>query len=98
MENGALHCIGNVPQPRVNLLTHVLSPEAGEFEVSVKISLATEGSVPGSAGLLVGLYDEEDPDIFDIQIFMKQETLVIKLLVFMNFLNFLVPVFITIFN
>lgn len=63
VENGALHCIGNVPQSRVNLLTHVLSTGAGEFKVSVKIRLANEGKVPGSAGLLVGLHDEEDSDV-----------------------------------
>jgi len=63
VENGQLHCVGTVPQSRVNLLTQVLSPGAGEFEASVKISLKEEGNVPGSAGLLVGLYDEEDPDV-----------------------------------
>jgi len=63
VENGALQCIGDVPQSRVNLLTRVLSPGAGNFETSVKISVKEEGDVPGSAGLLVGLYDEEDPDV-----------------------------------
>ncbi|MBW6537304.1 MAG: alkaline phosphatase D family protein, partial [Mariniphaga sp.] len=63
VEDGQLHCVGTVPQSRVNLLTRVLSPGAGNFETSVKISLKEEGNVPGSAGLLVGLYDEEDPDV-----------------------------------
>jgi alkaline phosphatase D len=63
VENGQLHCVGTVPQSRVNLLTQVISPGAGDFEASVKISLKEEGNVPGSAGLLVGLYDEEDPDV-----------------------------------
>ncbi len=63
VEEGQLHCVGTVPQSRVNLLTQVISPGAGVFEVSVKISIKEEGNVPGSAGLLVGLYDEEDPDV-----------------------------------
>ncbi|MGC9355943.1 MAG: hypothetical protein ACP5D9_19005, partial [Mariniphaga sp.] len=57
VENGQLHCVGTVPQSRVNLLTQVLSPGTGDFEASVKISLKEKGNVPGSAGLLVGLYD-----------------------------------------
>ncbi len=63
VEDGQLHCVGTVPQSRVNLLTHVLSPGAGDFVASVKISLKEKGNVPGSAGLLVGLYDNEDPDV-----------------------------------
>jgi alkaline phosphatase D len=63
VENGRLHCVGTVPQSRVNLLTNVLSSNAGDFEASVKINLTNEGSIPGSAGLLVGLHDEEDSDV-----------------------------------
>ena len=63
VEDGKLHCIGEVPQSRVNLLTHVLSPEAGNFKVSAEISLADEGEVPGAAGFLLGAFDEEDPDV-----------------------------------
>jgi len=63
VENGQLRCVGTVPHSRVNLLTHVLSPGAGEFQASVKIRLTKEGNVPGSAGLLVGLHDEEDSDV-----------------------------------
>jgi len=63
VENGKLHCIGTVPNSRVNLLTRVISPEAGNFKVSVKVQLAKEGSIPGSAGLLLGVFDEEDPDV-----------------------------------
>ncbi len=63
VENGKLHCTGNVPQARVNLLTHVLSKGSGDFEASVIISLTNEGSVPGSAGFLIGLEDKEDPDL-----------------------------------
>jgi alkaline phosphatase D len=63
VEDGKLHCAGHVPQARVNLLTHVLSADEGEFEASVIISLTEKGDVPGSAGFLIGLEDEEDPDV-----------------------------------
>ena len=63
IENGKLFCIGSVPQSRVNLLTHVLSPGAGEFEASIKVALTKEGNTPGSAGFLIGIYDEEDSDV-----------------------------------
>ncbi|SHF54393.1 PhoD-like phosphatase [Mariniphaga anaerophila] len=63
VENGKLHCTGSVPRSRVNLLTQVLQPGDGNFKASVKISLTQKGDVPGSAGLLLGLYDEEDPDV-----------------------------------
>jgi alkaline phosphatase D len=63
IENGALHCVGNVPQSRVNLLTHLLSAEQGDFKASVKVSLAKAGDKPGSAGLLLGLHNEEDSDV-----------------------------------
>ncbi len=54
VEDGALHCTGAVTGSRVNLLTHVLSPEAGSFNLSVKAGLVDEGRVPGAAGVLVG--------------------------------------------
>jgi alkaline phosphatase D len=63
VENGKLHCIGSVPESRVNLLTRVLSPGRGNFGVSVKVGLTSEGDTPGSAGLLVGVHDREDPDV-----------------------------------
>ncbi len=63
VEDGKLYCIGEVPNSRVNLLTHVLSPDAGDFKVSANISLTEKGEVPGSAGFLVGLFDDEDPDV-----------------------------------
>ncbi len=63
VENGQLHCIGSVPDSRVNLLTHVLSPGAGEFQASAKIMLVEKGDTPGSAGFLIGVHDEEDPDV-----------------------------------
>ncbi|MDD4109771.1 MAG: hypothetical protein PHH93_13735 [Prolixibacteraceae bacterium] len=61
VEDGKLHCTGTVPNSRVNLLTHVLSPEPGNFKASVKIYLKNEGNTPGSAGLLIGVFNEEDP-------------------------------------
>jgi len=63
VEDGKLHCIGKVPESRVNLLTHVISEEMGDFEVSSKIMLSEEGEVPGSAGFFIGVSDEEDPDV-----------------------------------
>ena len=65
VSNGELNCIGVVPESRVNLLTHVLSAGNGNFDVSVKIKLAEKGDVPGSAGLLIGMHDQEDPDAYD---------------------------------
>lgn len=63
VEDGKLFCTGEVPNSRVNLLTHVISPEAGDFQVSVKIMLTEKGDVPGSAGFLIGAHDEEDTDV-----------------------------------
>ena len=63
VENGKLHLIGTVPNSRVNVLTSVLSPDAGDFEISAKINLTDKGKLPGSAGFLIGLHDKEDPDI-----------------------------------
>jgi len=63
VENGQLLCIGEVPNSRVNLLTHVISSEAGDFQVSAKIMLTEKSDVPGSAGFLIGAHDEEDPDV-----------------------------------
>ena len=63
VEDGKLFCTGGVPNSRVNLLTHVISPELGDFEVSARIRLTDAGKVPGSAGFLVGMHDKEDPDV-----------------------------------
>lgn len=63
VENGKLHLIGTVPNSRVNLLTSVLSPENGNFELSAKINRTNIGSLPGSAGFLIGVHDKEDPDV-----------------------------------
>ena len=50
VEDGRLFCVGGIADSRVNLLTQVISPDAGEFEVSAKIMLSDKGNVPGSAG------------------------------------------------
>lgn len=63
VEDGKLHCTGVVPNSRVNLLTHVIAPADGDFRASVKIMLEEKGEVPGSAGLVIGAFDEEDPDV-----------------------------------
>ncbi len=63
VENSQLHCVGSVPDSRVNLLTHVLSPGEGKFQASAKIMLAENGEIPGSAGFFIGLHDKEDPDV-----------------------------------
>ena len=63
VEDGKLHCTGVVPNSRVNLLTHVIGAEEGEFQASVKVKLAEKGNVPGAAGLIIGAYDKEDPDV-----------------------------------
>jgi alkaline phosphatase D len=61
--DGSLHSTGTVPDSRVNLLTHVLSPKPGSFAVSVDAGVYEAGDAPGSAGLLIGVRDEEDPDV-----------------------------------
>jgi len=63
IEDGKLYCTGEVPHSRVNLLTHLLKTDAGDFKVSVLIGLTDKGDEPGSAGFLLGLHDEEDPDV-----------------------------------
>lgn len=60
VEDGKLFCVGGISDSRVHLLTHVLAPDAGDFQVSTKIMLNEKGNVPGSAGLIIGAYDDED--------------------------------------
>ncbi|WP_286860711.1 alkaline phosphatase D family protein [Proteiniphilum sp. UBA5510] len=71
IEDGKMQCIGSVPQSRVNLLTHILSDETGEFEASVKVGLIKANNIPGSAGLILGIYDEEDADVKSLCYFGK---------------------------
>lgn len=63
VEDGKLFCIGEVPNSRVNILTHVITNELGEYEISAKIKLIDKGKVPGSAGFFIGELDKEDPDV-----------------------------------
>ncbi len=63
VENGKLYCNASIPESRVNLLTHLLSDTDGDFQLTSKIMLAEKGDVPGSAGLLIGMHDTEDPDV-----------------------------------
>ena len=63
IENGKLLCQGIVPDSRVNILTYNLSPAKGNFKVSARIMLVDKGDVEGSAGLLLGVHDKEDPDV-----------------------------------
>jgi phosphodiesterase/alkaline phosphatase D-like protein len=63
VEDGKLYCVGEIQNSRVNLLTHVISKELGDFRLSAKIMLEDKGSTPGSAGFLVGMKDDEDPDV-----------------------------------
>lgn len=71
IEDGKMQCIGSVPHSRVNILTHILSEGVGEFEASVKVGLIKENNVPGSAGFLLGIYDEEDDDVKSLCYFGK---------------------------
>jgi alkaline phosphatase D len=63
IEGGKLHGRGNISQARVNLLTNVISPGAGTFEIQLEANITPEGDALGSAGLLVGVHDEENSDI-----------------------------------
>lgn len=63
VEDGKLYCVGEVQNSRVNLLTHVISEEMGDFKLSARVMLEDKGSIPGSAGFLVGMKDDEDPDV-----------------------------------
>jgi len=63
IEDGKLLCQGIVPNSRVNILSYILSPDKGNFEVSARIMLADKGDVGGSAGFLLGVTDQEDPDV-----------------------------------
>ena len=62
IEDGRLHCEGIIPNSRVNLLTYILSPDKGNFKASARIMLEDKGEVPGSAGMILGIFDREDPD------------------------------------
>ncbi|NOY96346.1 MAG: hypothetical protein GXO81_08210 [Chlorobi bacterium] len=59
--DGHLECNGEVAESRVNILTHLLSPDDGDFKISARMGLLKKNGSPGSAGFLLGVYDEEDP-------------------------------------
>ncbi|NQU86722.1 MAG: hypothetical protein HQ541_13270, partial [Mariniphaga sp.] len=63
VENTKLICTGTVPESRVNILTRILSPDPGDFNLSAQMGLHEKGEELGSAGFLLGIYDKEDPDI-----------------------------------
>src|SRR5690554_2922348 len=63
IKDGMLHCTGTEPHSRVNLLTQSISPETGSFKISLSAGLIEKSEVPGAAGLLIGVPDEEDPDV-----------------------------------
>ncbi len=63
VENGKLYCIGNVPDSKVNIITHIISPEIGDYKLSVTVLLTEKGEIPGAAGFFIGLFDKEDPDV-----------------------------------
>lgn len=59
--DGRLECNGEVAESRVNILTHLLSPDDGNFKISARMGLLKKSGSPGSAGFLLGIYDKEDP-------------------------------------
>ncbi len=60
VEDGKLYCTGETPDAKVALLTHVITNELGDYQVSAKINLVDRGAEPGAAGLLIGMKDKED--------------------------------------
>lgn len=63
VRNGRLECNSPVAQARVNVLTRVLSPGAGDFELSATMGLVEPARNDGSLGFLLGLHDTVDADI-----------------------------------
>jgi len=63
LKDGKLLCLGARPDMRVNLLTYALKRDEGELNVKLQFGLNHETSGIGSAGVRIGLYDEEDPDV-----------------------------------
>ncbi len=58
--DGKLYCTGETPDAKVVVLTHVITNELGDYQVSAKFSLVDRGEVPGAAGFLIGMKDKED--------------------------------------
>ena len=63
VRDGRVECTSTVPDARMMLLTRVLSAENGDFKVSAKMGLLDEAGKDGTAGFLIGLFDEQDPDV-----------------------------------
>ncbi len=63
VKGGRVECRSNIPEARVHLLTQVLSPENGEFQISARMGLLENKEDLGTAGFLIGVYDRDDPDI-----------------------------------
>ena len=61
--DGRVEGVGEIPNARVNILTWNLSAEDGDFELSAKMGLLKSKDNKGTAGFLIGLYDEQDPDV-----------------------------------
>ena len=61
--DGRLECIGDRNNMRVNLLTHVIKPGKGYFDLDVRMGLLSDSATAGNAGFRIGLTDPEDPDI-----------------------------------
>lgn len=63
IEDGRIIGKGIVPDSRVNILTRIISPGAGTFELKARFGLLEKRDKGGSAGFRVGIIDGEDPDL-----------------------------------
>ncbi|MBN1819537.1 MAG: alkaline phosphatase D family protein [Prolixibacteraceae bacterium] len=63
IEDGKICCTGAVPESKVNILTQVISPGKGKFKFSVRMGVSERGDIPGTAGVIVGVKDWEDPGV-----------------------------------
>jgi len=62
VESGRLHCVGNRPDMRLNILTHTLNGN-GEIKFSLSMGLLEEKEKVGTAGICLGLQDQTDNDV-----------------------------------
>ena len=62
VESGRLHCVGNRPDMRLNILTHTLNG-IGEIKFSLSMGLLEEKEKVGTAGICLGLQDQTDNDV-----------------------------------
>jgi alkaline phosphatase D len=63
IKNGRLECVGNRDNMRINLLTTVLGKEQGDFYISFRAGILEKSETTGSAGVRIGVFDAEDPDV-----------------------------------